>query len=125
MEKNNKHSDDYELEMFIKMIEKDYLIQAPKQLKQEILTASNRIQIQTAVAKNRVSARVELFWYSLKITVAVAGTFIFFSAIDRGIPIIRPEINLTPQFSVIEMLDQGSSQVTGMLSKFADKIVDE
>lgn len=124
MEHKKDHLDDYELDMFIKMIEKDYLIQAPKQLKKEILTASKSLQVQSALAKNRASARIELFWYSLKITAAVAGSLFFFSAIDRGIPIIRPEINWTPQISVVEMMDQGSSQVTGMLSKFADKIVD-
>ncbi len=121
----SKDISDYELLRFIQCVEENDMIKAPIQMKEEILKKSKSPVIRIAVESKKVSKKVQLFWYSLKISaaVAIALTLLIFISIPAN---IVPSVKTGPvkkEWNITEKIYDRSTQVTNILGKFSDKIL--
>lgn len=121
----SKDISDYELLQFIQCVEENDMIKAPIQMKEEILKKSKSPVIRIAVESKKVSKKVQLFWYSLKISaaVAIALTLLIFISIPAN---IVPSVKTGPvkkEWNITEKIYDRSTQVTNILGKFSDKIL--
>ena len=121
----SKDISDYELLQFIQCVEENDMIKAPIQMKEEILKKSKSPVIRIAVESKKVSKKVQLFWYSLKISaaVAIALTLLIFISIPAN---FVPSVKTGPvnkEWNITEKIYDRSTQVTNILGKFSDKIL--
>ncbi len=101
----------------------------PAYLADEILELSRSADIQTRFAMRRISRRVRLFLYSLKVGAAVA-TSLWLLAVAAKVGRLEgqmgnPEGQGVPQMSVTEKLDKGSSLAGDYLRELADRMPHE
>ena len=121
----SKDISDYELLQFIQGVEKNDMIKAPIQMKEEILKKSKSPVIQIAVESKKVSKKVQFFWYSLKISaaVAIALTLLIFISIPAN---FVPSVKTGPvnkEWNITEKIYDRSTQVSDILYKFSNKIL--
>lgn len=70
-EQNHLTACPYCLEQFADFIEKQELITAPTHLKSSVLERCKDLDVQIIAGSNRLSRRLQLFYFSLKVSVAV------------------------------------------------------
>ena len=121
----SKDISDYELLQFIQCVEENDMIKAPAQMKEEIIKTSKSPIIRIAVESKKVSKKVQFFWYSLKISaaVAIALTLLIFISIPTN---FVPSVKTGPvkkEWNITEKIYDRSTQVTDVLGKFSDKIL--
>lgn len=121
----SKDISDYELLQFIQCIEENDMIKAPIQMKEEILKKSKSPVIRIAVESKKVSKKVQFFWYSLKISaaVAIALTLLIFISIPAN---FVPSVKTGPvnkEWNITEKIYDRSTQVSDILYKFSNKIL--
>ena len=116
---------DYELLQFIQRVEENDMIKAPAQMKEEIIKMSKSPVIRIAVESKRVSKKVQFFWYSLKISAAVAIALTLLIFINLPADFVS-SVNTHPvekEWNITEKIYNKSTQVTNTLGKFSDKIL--
>lgn len=121
----SKDISDYELLQFIQCVEENDMIKAPAQMKEEIIKMSKSPIIRIAVESKKVSKKVQFFWYSLKISaaVAIALTLLIFINIPANfVPSVKTG-TVKKEWNITEKIYNKSTQVTDILGKFSDKIL--
>ena len=99
------------------------MLQAPKNLKDSILKATKRPDIQIAMKANETSKNMQLFFYSLKIgTAAVAALLLLF--LSTNIPAenasSKQAIPLSQEMSMDDELDNSSASWTSVIRENLD-----
>lgn len=67
-------------------VETEGLITAPAHMKQEILERSRRMDVQLVVQSRRLSKKMQLFFYSLKVGAAVAMALFMLFLVPKELP---------------------------------------
>ena len=112
---------DYCAELLGEFLEQD-LVEPPAYLKDEILEKSRSIEIRTARTIRQTSRQMRLFFYSLKVGLALAvSLFVLFVIPQDGNIKNRQEPHLldTTKRTLTEKLQAGSDQVSEFLEEFA------
>ena len=122
-----KDMSDYELMQFIESIEENSLIKAPAHMKEEIMQKSKNPMVQITVETKRVSKKLQLFLYGLKVSAVAAAalTLLVVSSIPmNNATEPKPrEPEKRQEFNITESLLNGSNKVTGFLGNVADKMI--
>lgn len=61
----------YCADLFAEHVEKNNLVSAPRDLKENIMAQSRNLDVRVIAASNQISKRLQLFYYSLKVGAAV------------------------------------------------------
>lgn len=132
IEADNKHyitkeMSDYELMQFIQSVEKDSLIKAPAHMKEEILLKSRKPVVALEVETKKVSKKVQLLLYGLKVSAVAAAalTLLVFSSfpMDSVVEKLPKTEETKREWNITENLYKGSNKVTSILGNVADKMV--
>ncbi len=121
----SKEMSDYELLEFVQAVEKNEMLIAPVYMKDNIMKRSNNPVIRIAAESKKVSKKIQLFWYSLKISAAVVialSLLIFIGMPKDFIPQVKQE-EIRKEFDFAEKLYQKSVQVTSSLENVSNKII--
>ena len=124
--KFTKEMNEYEIMQLIESVEENELLHAPTHMKEEILLKSKSPVIQLAIESKRVSKKVQLFWYSLKISAAVvvALTLLVFLNMPKDfIPLQVQQNSEKMEWNLTEKLYRESTQVTSILGDISEQIL--
>jgi hypothetical protein len=106
------------------------LLPAPRDLKENILTAVKRPEIQLAVKAKAASKQMQLFIYSLKVGTATAGALLllfltinFSSLINLPVQ-NREDSNNQNHFSLTETLRDNMNKLSDNMLNFSNNMID-
>lgn len=113
-----------ELERFIQDIEENYMLTAPKRLKENTLRESQSVSVQMAVQTKKVSAKLQLFLYGMKISIAVVAALFLLSIVDMdfNLPIPKDTEYRQPGKKITETLQEQSNALSTTLNNFTEKL---
>lgn len=129
---------DQELALLIQSIERNQMITAPKHLKENVIRKSRKTEVQMVQKTTRMSVRVELLLYGLKISAAVVGAIFLLGVIDMNQSMMNLElysreankaveestkINNERVNEIARKLDQKSNIVSNKLNEFSNRII--
>lgn len=129
---------DRELTMLIQSVEKDGMIMAPVHLKENVIMESQKRGIRIAQKKTKISVKVELLLYGLKLSAAVAGAIALLGVIDINQSIVSPGKYATESYktlqenakagndkadSIVKHLNQKSNVASNKLNEFSNQII--
>lgn len=74
---------DYCIEQFADEVEQQALLHAPRDFKADVLKKSGQIDIRLTAKSHQLSKQLQLFYYSLKVGMAVLGSLALLSVLPR------------------------------------------
>ncbi|MBQ7065485.1 MAG: hypothetical protein IJN92_01570 [Lachnospiraceae bacterium] len=114
---------DEEMDAFLLYIEENEMITAPKNLKDKILNEfkAEEMQMESARKRKNMSAKVQFWLYSLKISAAVAAAIFLLAFVDTNF-ISAPSVSKkdTDRKTMVTFLNEKSNQWSSKLSSFSD-----
>lgn len=114
---------DEEMDAFLLYIEENEMITAPKNLKDKILNEfkAEEMQMESARKRKNMSAKVQFWLYSLKISAAVAAAIFLLAFVDTN-SISAPSVSKkdTDRKTMVTFLNEKSNQWSSKLSSFSD-----
>lgn len=119
---------DYCSEKLADLIETD-IVPAPPDMKQNILMASGRADVQIVKNARDMTKRMQLFFYSLKVGAATVGAFVillFFMNIYNTNGSNQLELNIQKQsstFSITNMIRESTDSLSDNLFNFSNEII--
>lgn len=129
---------DAALEKFIRSVEENELLTAPRYLKGDILRESQKTGVQIAQKSTRISVKVELMLYGLKVSAAVIGAIFLLGVVNMNQNLVNPNIYVAEDSKAIgestkssrervdhiaEQLNQKSNRISSKLNEFSDKLI--
>lgn len=150
---NGKKCGDEEFLDWLLQIERQELLSAPKYLKENILNESMSLSAQVNIKGKYLSARMQLFLYGMKVSVAVlcgiimlgissfhpgtvndSGESIIFSGLkesqygfvmenDNGLGILENKLDRTEKEGVTVKINKVSNYVTESITNFTDGLM--
>lgn len=126
MNSKNQYPSDAELLKFVDYIEHQEMQRAPANLKESIMSRTDSIGVKAEVKKKELSKNLQLFFYSMKVCVAIACAFLLLNLSNRASAIItnQREPLLTKQADVISLIDEQDNRLTNKLRGITGKIMD-
>lgn len=117
---------DYELLQLLDMVEQNEMLQAPSRMKDEIIKQSQKPSVALEITGKKVSKQVQLFWYSLRVSAAVAGALVCLLVLSLPSDFITSHIPEQPktktEWDITNKLYQGSNKVTSYLDEITSSI---
>lgn len=110
---------DQEMDAFVSYIEENEMISAPKNLKDKILNQSNNQKVQMELKKKQkdMSAKVQFWLYSLKISAAVIAAVFLLAFIDTDFILVSTVSKKdTDRKTIVTYLNEKSNQWSSKLS---------
>lgn len=111
------------MDAFLLYIEENEMITAPKNLKDKILNEFEvrEMQMESARKRKNMSAKVQFWLYSLKISAAVAAAIFLLAFVDTN-SIFAPSVSKkdTDRKTMVTFLNEKSNQWSSKLSSFSD-----
>ena len=132
---------DYELMLLISQVEEQGMLKAPKRLKENILDESRSLEMKVSVQAKQISAKAQLWMYSLKIAAAIVGAVFLlnvvnmesFSTLGERTAAIGMEMEKNSeqntgkseshQKTVAGVLNEKSNWISSALNDFSNRIV--
>ena len=111
---------DAQLMEFVKSIEENEMIKAPAYMKQEILKKSNNLTVSIEAHKNKTSKNLQLFFYGLKVSAALAMELTLLMVINLPSELTAPNVSkkqerVIPDWEIAKKAHEKSNDVTGFL----------
>ncbi len=124
---------DYCSSLLAERMEED-LITAPAFLKNDILTATNRLSVQLTKKAKETSKKMQLFLYSLKVSTAAIGALALLLLTTRAarLPISIDEEDVRPKAIAVEQFDgislttairNNMDKLNNQLTQFSNEII--
>lgn len=120
---------DAELDAFILYIEETEMLNAPKNLKQRILDESRKEKVQinslneTKRKMKKMSAKVEFFTYTLKISAAIAAAIFLLAFIDTdSVPAFSEPKRDMERKTMVTFLNEKSNEWSDKLNQFSNML---
>lgn len=109
---------------FIQDVEENYMLKAPRGLKENILRDSQRVRTQVVVQSRKMSARVQLFLYGMKISIAVVTALFLLSIVDMDVnlPVPKDEGYRQPGKKITQTLQEQSNALSTTLNNLTKKL---
>lgn len=115
----------YCADLFAEYVEKNTMVSAPRDLKENIMAKSRNLDVRVIAASNQLSKRLQLFYYSLKVGAAVLCVLTLLTVTPGLASHLRPA---ALSFERLERLEQGriswsfyenAEQLTERLNQFS------
>lgn len=117
---------DYELLQYVAAIEQDNMLHAPVYMKDEILRKSQSPVVQLTVTTQKMSKKMQLFRYSLRVSAAVVGALAFLVVLSMPSDFVTSHIpkkeGTKTEWNIANTLYSGSNQVTSFLDDITSSI---
>ncbi|MDD3140342.1 MAG: hypothetical protein PHX08_15410 [Lachnospiraceae bacterium] len=134
----NESWNDAALEKFIKSVEEDELLTAPRYLKSNILRESQKTSVQIAQKSTHISVKMELLLYGLKVSAAVMGAIFLLGVVNMNQNLVKPNVYVEEASKtmeegnrnsrervdhIAEKLNEKSNRISSKLNEFSDKLI--
>ena len=111
---------DAQLMEFVKSLEENEMIKAPAYMKQEILKKSNNLTVSIEAHKNKTSKNLQLFFYGLKVSAALAMALTLRMVINLPSELTAPNVSkkqerVISDWEIAKKAHEKSNDVTGFL----------
>lgn len=116
---------DEEMEAFLLYIEENEMLKAPENLKDKILKEyeNETCKVQSIQRKKDISAKVQFWMYSLKISAAVVAAIFLLAFVDTdSIPMSSMPQRDTDRKTMAAFLNEKSNEWSYKLSNFSDML---
>lgn len=117
---------DVQLERLIREVEEAGLLQAPVRLKENVMRESGTLAVRTEKAVRKHTARMQLFFYSLKVSAAAAGAITLLMVVSLRMNVAEDTPPPVPRnnISIAQKLNMHSDMISGRLNSFSQRILD-
>ncbi len=118
--------DDAQLMELISEVEANEMLQAPAHMKEEILQKMKNPAVVLTVQTKKVSKKVQLFLYSLKISTAVAVALTAIVAISMPVDtvkIVPSQETSRQEWNITERIYEKSNSITTLLGDFSNQML--
>lgn len=98
----------------------------PVYLKEQIRERTKCIAVQSTVTARRASSKMQMFWYSLKVSGAVAMSLVVLfltGVIQRDKGELAEAVEEKSAYAFLIAADQTANNLTGQMSDFANKLL--
>ncbi len=122
---------DARLQALIAEVEASGMLRPPVDFKQHVMEKTRRADVQMIVRTQKMNKGLQLFFYSLKMgmAVAIALFFLFWVPQDFSLPQMEPprETNweIEPGESMAKKWDRGAKEMTQQLKNFAEQLINK
>lgn len=108
------------------------MVPVPPDMKQNMLTASRRVEVQIVKNAKEMTKKMQLFLYSLKVGAATVGAFIILLlfmnlySFSSGPSQIETDIKKQPKsnaFSLMNLIREGTDSLSDNLFNFSNEII--
>lgn len=118
-------NDDLAAEEFARRVEQDFLITAPRDLKESVIKRCSQPDVQLSVGARALSRRTRLLLYSLKVGAAVAFSVLMLALLPPSLP-SGPDVRFSvPFYQKARQITDGLNRMSYELSNWEVYLYDK